>query len=339
MYCSSFINPYMNPFGCYGGCGNNSFYRMMEAGIAGNIIGNMFGNLAVNIAGLFRPQRQQQISQPCYPDFVMPNYFPANVSIFNNYNYNNYYYPNNNWQNEIPIQNQTPTINYLNIFNNAYDSYLETSQTKANASAAKPSAAATKSPSAPASTRQSATSSAPSSAKIVDNGKQDINFLNKVKQVAQNLNCDYKDLLAIINSESSCNPQAGRGTNYVGLVQFGKSAIQDLRTKGGYPDLTKEKILNMTAIQQLDLVEKMININKGYAGFAANERLSGGDLYALIFAPSRAKREVMYSKGEAGYNSINSKMDYNNDGKITKSELSERVRRKHVDESRFTSVA
>lgn len=170
---------------------------------------------------------------------------------------------------------------------------------------------------------------------IVDTGKLDKNFLKRVKVVAKNLNCDYKDLLALINSESSFNPQAGKGTNYVGLVQFGDAAIQELRTKGGYPDLTKEKILSMSAIEQLDLVEKLIKINKKYGKFSDNARLSAGDLYALIFAPGRAGREVLYSKGEAGYNSINSKMDYNKDGKITKSELAQRLDKKRVNESIF----
>lgn len=171
--------------------------------------------------------------------------------------------------------------------------------------------------------------------KIVDTGKLDKNFLKRVKVVAKNLNCDYKDLLALINSESSFNPQAGKGTNYVGLVQFGNSAIQELRTKGGYPDLTKEKILNMSAIEQLDLVEKLIKINKKYGKFSDNAKLSAGDLYALIFAPGRAGRDVLYSKGEAGYNSVNSKMDYNKDGKITKSELAQRLDKKRINESIF----
>lgn len=160
-------------------------------------------------------------------------------------------------------------------------------------------------------------------------------FLDKVKQVAKNVNCDYRDLLALMNSESSLNPKAGKGTSYVGLVQFGSAAIEELNTKGGYKNLTKEKILNMSAIEQLDLVEKLIKICKKYAKFSDNEKLSAGDLYALIFAPGRAGREVLYSQGESGYNSVNAKMDYNKDGKITKSELAQRLDKKRVNESVF----
>lgn len=68
------------------------------------------------------------------------------------------------------------------------------------------------------------------------------------------MNCDYQDLLALMNSESGLNPKATCGS-YVGLIQFGDAAITELRTKCGCKGLTKEKILNMSRIEQLDLVE------------------------------------------------------------------------------------
>lgn len=168
---------------------------------------------------------------------------------------------------------------------------------------------------------------------IKDTGKLDKHFLKKTKKIAKKLNCDYQDLLALMNSESGLNPKATCGS-YVGLIQFGNAAITELRTKCGCKGLTKEKILNMSRIEQLDLVEKLLMYNKKWK-FAPNAKLSAGDLYAMILAPGRADREVLYSRGESGYNKTNAKMDYNNDGKITKSEMSRRIREKSVNESIF----
>lgn len=168
---------------------------------------------------------------------------------------------------------------------------------------------------------------------IKDTGKLDKHFLKKTKKIAKKLNCDYQDLLALMNSESGLNPKATCGS-YVGLIQFGDAAITELRTKCGCKGLTKEKILNMSRIEQLDLVEKLLMYNKKWK-FTPNAKLSAGDLYAMILAPGRADREVLYSRGESGYNKTNAKMDYNNDGKITKSEMSRRIREKSVNESIF----
>lgn len=252
---------------------------------------------------LMQPDFYQQIPVPNY--YTMPNY------IFSNFNMN---------------YNSTPVNTYANIFDTNYNNILNNKNTSSlNFLLSTASVNST----------TNFTNNVSSSQPIVDSGKVDKNFLNKVKQVAQNLNCDYKDLLAVINSESGFNPRAGAGTNYVGLIQFGEYAIQDLRNKAGCTGLTKEKILNMSPIEQMDLVEKMVKIGKKYGKFSENARLSGGDLYAIIFAPCRSGNEVLYRKGEAGYNSVNAKIDYNNDGKITKTEMSERIRRKYVNESIF----
>ncbi len=64
------------------------------------------------------------------------------------------------------------------------------------------------------------------------------------------------------------------------------------------------------------------------------QKLSGGQLYALIFLPARAKNEVLTSSGEAYY-SANRGLDANKDGKITISELDTRVKSKYVSDSTF----
>ena len=47
---------------------------------------------------------------------------------------------------------------------------------------------------------------------IKDTGKLDKHFLKKTKKIAKKLNCDYQDLLALMNSESGLNPKATCGS-------------------------------------------------------------------------------------------------------------------------------
>ena len=182
----------------------------------------------------------------------------------------------------------------------------------------------------------------------VSNGKKlGKGFLNRVKQVAKNLNCDYRDLLALINSESSLNPQAGLRKDgtcapAVGLIQFmDKGAIWSLNNHYGL-NLTREKIVRMSAIEQLDLVEKTLFLAKRAAGYKQNDKLDAGTLYALVFLPGRANREVLCVKGERskngrllGYYEQN-KLDYDKNGDISKKDLAHRLDLKRVDESSFS---
>lgn len=153
-------------------------------------------------------------------------------------------------------------------------------------------------------------------------------FVEKVKQVAQRLNCNYEDLIAIMNSESGLNPQAqNRGSGAVGLIQFMGVAIQQLNKTYGL-NLTAAKIKNMSAIEQMDLVEKYLLMCKKMA-FPSNAKLSGADLYSLIFLPGRASRETLTSRGE-GYYNANRGLDKNGDGKITKGDLAQHINSKRV---------
>lgn len=155
-------------------------------------------------------------------------------------------------------------------------------------------------------------------------------FLNKVKRIANSLNCNYRDLLAIMNSESGIRADAvNRSSNATGLIQFMPRTAQALGT-------TVEQLRRMSPIDQLDYVEKYLRTTKRQAGFANNAPLTGGQLYGLIFLPARAKREIFTSRGEAAYN-CNRCLDSNNDGKITNTELSARIRSKYVSDRSFVA--
>jgi hypothetical protein len=156
-------------------------------------------------------------------------------------------------------------------------------------------------------------------------------FLNKVKQIAKNINCDYRDLLAIMNSESGINASQwckikGEENKAVGLIQFRSSTAKMLGT-------TLTALSQMSPIEQLDYVEKYfkywINV-KGLTG----KKLSAGDVYALVYTPAYVNKEVLSSSGDNFYNK-NKALDVNKDGKITKSDLAQQLRKKDVSESSF----
>lgn len=187
-----------------------------------------------------------------------------------------------------------------------------------------------KTTSAPASSSSSRTTTSSSASATVKRYGKDLSpeFINKTKQIAMKLNCNYDDLLAVMNSESGLNPQAcNKSSGASGLIQFTAPAIQQMNRKYGL-NLTAAKIRNMSAIEQLDLVEKYLSMCKTMA-FSSNARLSAADLYSLIFLPGRASRDTLTQRGEAYYNA-NKGLDKNGDGKITKNDLAQHLNTKRV---------
>ena len=157
-------------------------------------------------------------------------------------------------------------------------------------------------------------------------------FLARVKEVAQNLKCDYKDLLAVMNSESGIDAKVVGRNGASGLICFMPQFFD------------VEKIRKMTPLEQLDLVESTLKKNKQSAGYSDNANLSKADLYALVFLPGRANRDVLCTKGETNkngkllrYYEDNAALDYNKDGKITKEEMATRINKKYVSDDSFLS--
>ena len=83
-------------------------------------------------------------------------------------------------------------------------------------------------------------------------------FLKKVKRIAKNLNCNYRDLLAIFNSEFGVEANKTAKNGAIGLICFMPKFFDT------------EKIVKMSPIDQLDVVEDTIMKAKRMAGFSAN---------------------------------------------------------------------
>ena len=137
-------------------------------------------------------------------------------------------------------------------------------------------------------------------------------FMTEVGKVASNLGIDASNLIAIMKSESSLNPQAVNPvTGASGLIQFMPNTAKSLGT-------TVEEIRKMTAVQQLPYVEKYFKSVRVQPGSSA------GRLYAYVFLPGRANREVLTQAGENYYES-NKGLDVDRDGKITIADLDARL--------------
>ena len=103
--------------------------------------------------------------------------------------------------------------------------------------------------------------------------------------------------------------------------------------------ISTEELKGMSATEQLIYVEKFLSNAKKSAGFGSEEKLSGADLYSLVFLPGRAKSHVLCREGETNskgkllkYYEANSRTDLNGDGKITKDELAQRIEKFKVTE-------
>jgi hypothetical protein len=165
--------------------------------------------------------------------------------------------------------------------------------------------------------------------KVVSNGSgYGPEFLSKVKRIANEINCNYKDLLAVMNAESGIKSTAvNKSTNATGLIQFMPKTAQGLGT-------TVEKLKQMSPVEQLDYVARYLKQTKKQAGFSENKQLSGGELYALVFRPAKAKTGVFATKGEAAYR-LNAGLDLNKDGRVTMAELGQRVKNFYVSDNSF----
>lgn len=154
---------------------------------------------------------------------------------------------------------------------------------------------------------------------VRDIGKTTPEFRSKLRDVGESLAVAPTDLAAIISFESGFNPKARNGkSNATGLIQWLNSTALGLYGFG------VERIATMSAVEQLDLVER----------YFAGIRGKGTDLhglYMLVWNGSPAPMDKVLGVADAAGHSgavyrQNKALDRNNDGKITAEEASSIVR-------------
>jgi hypothetical protein len=92
---------------------------------------------------------------------------------------------------------------------------------------------------------------------LIWGSKVSCEFRKKVVEIAKRLGKDPNLLMAgmALETGKTFSPTAGKGTSYVGLIQFGDSAASSVGT-------TTSALLEMTALEQLDYVEKYLDKKK-----------------------------------------------------------------------------
>lgn|SRR5574344_1240415 len=144
-----------------------------------------------------------------------------------------------------------------------------------------------------------------------------ISFFEKLIKLCDKLNCEPEDMLACMALESGFKSDAvNNSTNATGLIQFMPNVAKQFGT-------SVEELKNMSAEEQLDYVEKYfkywINVKK-FNG----EKLSSGDIYAMIFCPSKANNEVYYHSNTKATKLNKGLSDAN--GNITKNSCETKLR-------------
>lgn len=140
-----------------------------------------------------------------------------------------------------------------------------------------------------------------------------LEFLKRVVEIADELEIDPDDLMAVMAFESWITPDAGRPNTAYGLVQFTEISIQEINRNNG-TEYTKADVIEMDIMEQLELAYLL------YRPFTG--RMHGlGDVYLGIFAPvalswdERNDDTILYSEGR-NYEQ-NRGLDRDNKGYIT----------------------
>lgn len=160
--------------------------------------------------------------------------------------------------------------------------------------------------------------------------KLGVGFSDKLQIVSENINCSPKDLASVIYSESSFDPEnVNPKTSAAGLLQFTPDVLSNM----GY---TTDDVVNMSAINQLDLVEDYFTTRKEANMEDSTSYLDASDLYALVLLPAYVDREVLVSETSENEEDKeryerNKALDIDLNGDISKSDLKDRIALKYKE--------
>jgi len=148
--------------------------------------------------------------------------------------------------------------------------------------------------------------------------KKDQAFVKEVERVSSKFGFSPGALIGLMQSESGINPQA-RNSNggATGLIQFMPATARSLGT-------STDALYKMSRAQQMVYVEKFFSpYSSGLKGASA------GKLYAYVFLPGRAGRQSgILTENPENYYTHNRGLDMNKDGRISISDLDQRVAKK-----------
>jgi hypothetical protein len=144
-------------------------------------------------------------------------------------------------------------------------------------------------------------------------------FTSKVIQVSKNLSVNPNWMMEVIKFETAgtFSPSITNSMGYVGLIQFGEQAAKDLGT-------TTAKLRAMSAIQQLDYVEKYYKM--WYKRLGISKPDSFVDMYLITFFPAAVNKSLDFviqssSISAATLAKANPVFDLNKNKQITVAEI------------------
>ncbi len=158
----------------------------------------------------------------------------------------------------------------------------------------------------------------PAVAPLAWGAKVSSDFRQRVREISVEIGCTPDDLMACMAFETgeTFSPSVrNRHSGATGLIQFMPSTAEWLGT-------TTSALASMTAVQQLDFVERYF---RGRRGIRTLE-----DLYMAILWPravGKPDSELLFAKPSVAY-AQNRGLDIDGDGRITKWEASTKVRAK-----------
>ncbi len=145
-------------------------------------------------------------------------------------------------------------------------------------------------------------------------------FENKVKEISNMLDIPVEWLMAVMYAESKFDASIynHKGSGAVGLIQFMPSTAMDM-------NISAERLSRMDHVQQLEYVYIYLQrVREKYGDYA-----SLTDLYLGILYPKARNQDecyTLYAKPSVSY-SQNSGLDENGDGRVTISDIDQRMER------------
>lgn len=165
--------------------------------------------------------------------------------------------------------------------------------------------------------------------------KVSIRFRDKVRVVARNVGADPSKLMSVIAFETgrtfSPRVKNAAGSGAVGLIQF-------MPQTAGLLGTTTDALAAMSAVDQLDYVERYLRPFKGRVATLA-------DLYMSILWPAGVGKPLdwqLFNQRDPKYPKRyiqNAGLDFNKDGSITKFEAAMRVMNIHEEGLKPGNVA
>lgn len=145
-------------------------------------------------------------------------------------------------------------------------------------------------------------------------------FESKVCRISRKLAIPPEWLMTVIFFESRFDAAAvnSKGSGAAGLLQWKREEAELIGT-------TPEKIKDMDAIEQLDLIEQYLKIVRQQQGKDFEDLT---DLYLACFYPQALGEDycyAMFQSGEINYSRY-SPLDINKDGRITVKDLDDRLK-------------